>query len=378
MRGQRRIELSQPAFDAAEARALARTLRSGWVGLGPRTARFEERFAAYVGARHCVATSSGTAALHLSLRLLDLGPDDEVIVPALTYVSTAHAVRYVGARVVLADVSPDTLTLDPADVARKITRRTRAVIPMHYGGHPCAMDEIHGLAAAAGLTVIEDAAHATGAVYKGRRIGSLSPLTCFSFQAAKNMTTGEGGAVTCASRRHAIRLRRLRALGISPGLWRRRTRAQPWRWEYQVQEVGHRYAMHDLAAAIGLVQLAKLARHNARRRRLAARYREALADLPWISMPLLQPWARSAHYTFAILTRRRRALARFLGARRVMTGVHYLPIHRQRAYRHLRARVPIADAVWRRILLLPLHPRLSDRAQAYVIDQLRAFGSRWR
>ncbi len=150
MRRARTIELSRPAVGRAEARAVAAVLRSGWLGLGRETARFETRFAAWVGARHCVATSSGTAALQLAVALLDLQPEDEVVVPAITFVATAHAVRYAGARVVLADVSPDTLTLDPADLARKITARTRAVIPVHYGGHPCAMDEIHALAAAAG------------------------------------------------------------------------------------------------------------------------------------------------------------------------------------------------------------------------------------
>ncbi len=375
------IELSRPAVGRAEAAAVGVVLRSGWLGLGRETERFEAGFAAFVGARHCVATSSGTAALQLAVALLDLGPEDEVIVPALTFVATAHAVRYAGARVVLADVSRDTLTLDPADVVAKIGPRTRAVIPVHYGGHPCAMGEIRAVARAAGIAVVEDAAHAAGAAYRGRPVGTLSRLTCFSFNAAKNMTTGEGGAVTCASAAAAARLRRLRVLGMTHDtfgrrrLWERRTlRNAPW--DYEVRELGWKAAMHDVAAAIGLVQLARLDRLNARRRALAARYVDAFADLGWIELPSEAPWARSSWYTFPIRVRARAALARHLATRGIVTGVHYRPLHRHAFYRDLRADVPVADAAWRLLLLLPLHPTLARSEQARVIAAVRSFDRR--
>lgn len=376
MARRRVIELSRPSVGSAEARAVAAALRSGWLGLGPLTARFERRFAMRVGARHCVATSSGTAALHLATTLLGLRAGDEVIVPALTFVATAHAVRYTGARVVFADVAPDTLTLDPADVARKVGPRTRAVIPVHYAGHPCSMDEIHAVAASAGLEVIEDAAHAVGAAYRGRAVGSLSRLTCFSFHAAKNLTTGEGGAITCASAGDAARLRRLRALGMSRDTWRGRGGAGGPRWRYDVREVGYKAAMHDLAAAIGLVQLTKLAALNRRRRVMAARYADAFADLPWLEVPRVQPWAMSAHYSYPVRVRARAALARHLARRGIVTGVHYRPLHHHEVYRDAAAAVPVTDALWRSLLLLPLHPGLRDREQAAVIAGVRAFDRR--
>lgn len=370
------IELSRPSVGNAEARAVAAALRSGWLGLGPLTARFERRFAARMGARHCIATSSGTAALQLATTLIGLRAGDEVIVPALTFVATAHAVRYTGARVIFADVTPDTLTLDPADVRRKLTARTRAVIPVHYAGHPCAMDEIHAIAASAGIVVIEDAAHAVGAAYRGRPVGSLSRLTCFSFHAAKNITTGEGGAVTCASAADDARLRRLRALGMSRDTWGRRGAGRGPRWRYDVTEVGYKAAMHDLAAAIGLVQLTKLASFNARRRAIAARYMKAFADLPWLEVPRVQPWARSAFYSYPVRVRERAALARHLARRGIVTGVHYRPLHHHGVYRSPEAAVPVTDALWRNLLLLPLHPGLREREQAAVIAAIRDFGSR--
>jgi perosamine synthetase len=376
MRRARPIELSVPAIGPREIRAAARVLRSRWLGLGPVTERFEARYARYVGARHCVATSSGTAALHLALTLLDLTPGDEVIVPALTFVATAHAVRYARGRPVFADVAPNTLTLDPADVARKLTRRTRAVIPVHYAGHPAALDELHAVAGDAGIVVIEDAAHAAGARYRGRRIGNLSRLTCFSFHAAKNLTTGEGGAVTCDAELDARTLARRRFLGIADDTWRRRRDGAFWRWRYDVRELGYKYAMNDVAAAIGLVQLAKLERANARRRVLAARYARALGDLSWLELPRVQRWALSAHYTFPVRVRARAALARHLAAAGIATGVHYTPLHHHAAYRDDRADVPVTERVWRRLLLLPLHPTLGRRAQDRVIDAVRGFRPR--
>ncbi len=301
--------------------------------------------------------------------------------PALTFVATAHAVRYAGARVVLADVAADTLTLDPTDLARKITPRTRAVIPVHYGGHPCAMDAIHAIAAAARLAVIEDAAHAAGAAYRGRRVGTLSRLTCFSFHAAKNMTTGEGGAITCASAPDAARLRRLRVLGMSRDTFARRHKTgtrRGWPWQYEVRELGYKAAMHDLAAAIGIVQLAKLEALNARRRVLAARYVEAFADCDWLETPKVAAWAESAHYSFPIRVRARAALARHCAARGIVTGVHYRPLHRHPLYRDRGATLPVTDAVWRRLLLLPLHPGLGREAQERVIAAVRSFDRRGR
>ena len=237
------------------------TLESGWIGLGPRTLAFEDAFALHVGASHCVAVNSGTAAFHLAMLALRLPPDAEVVVPALTFVSTAHAVLLAGAHIVFADVDPQTLNLDPDDLERRLSPRTRAIVPVHYGGSPCAMNEITALARARGAAVVEDAAHAAGAAYGGRKVGALSALTCFSFHGVKNMTTGDGGCVTTGSAEHAAHLRRLRWMGIDRDTWHR-TGGTPAALEYEVTDLGFKYQMNDIAAAIGLVQLAKLERMN--------------------------------------------------------------------------------------------------------------------
>jgi perosamine synthetase len=367
------IPLFRPSVGDEEASAVRDTLASGWVGLGPRTAEFEERFAAHLGARHCVALNSGTAALHLSLVVLALPPDAEVIVPALTFVATAHAVLLAGARVVLADVDDDTLTLDPRDVERRLSPRTRVLLPVHYGGHPCAMDELTALAAHAGATVVEDAAHAAGARWRGRAVGTLSPLTAFSFHGVKNMTTGEGGCVTTSSDAVAARLRRLRWMGIDRDTWQR-TSGPAHDSSYEVAELGFKYHMHDIAAAIGLVQLAKLERLNDRRRALARRYDEALGTLPWVTLPRERPGAHSARHNYAIRVERRDALMAWLRDRGVASAVHYMPLHLHPFYRHLGAAQPVAERAWRRLLLLPLFPDLSDAEQDRVVDAVRAFG----
>lgn len=187
------IQVFKPSLGEAEFDAVKKVMQSGWIGLGPITQEFEEKFSSYIGAKYAIGLNSGTAALHLALKCYDLAPGDEVIVPSLTFVSTVHAIRYVGATPVFADVNEDTLCLDVNDVSRKITPYTKAVIPVHYGGHPCDLDELHAISDPRGILVIEDAAHAAGAIYKGRRIGSISQATCFSFHAVKNMTMGEGG-----------------------------------------------------------------------------------------------------------------------------------------------------------------------------------------
>lgn len=367
------IQLFRPSLGDEEAAAVRDTLASGWVGLGPRTAEFEERFAAHVGARHCVALNSGTAALHLALVVLELPPDAEVIVPALTFVATAHAVVLAGLRLCLADVDPVTLTLDPADVARRLSPRTRVLLPVHYGGQPCAMDELASLADASGAVVVEDAAHAAGARYRGRAVGSISPLTCFSFHAVKNMTTGEGGCVTTGSAAHARRLSRLRWMGIDRDTWQR-TRDATHDSHYEVAELGFKYHMHDIAAAIGLVQLGKLDRLNARRGELARRYDEALADLGWLTVPAHRTDATSAHHNYAIQLDRRDALMAWLREHGIASGIHYMPLHLHPFYRHLGAVLPVAERAWRRLLLLPLYPALTDDEHARVVDAVRAFG----
>lgn len=370
------IPVLQPSIGQEEIDAVSEVLRSGWLGLGPKTELFEQRFADYVGSRFAVALNSGTAALHLAMEVLGIGPGDEVIVPSMTFISTVHAVSYVGATPVFADIERHTMNLSAADIERKITDKTKAIIVVHMGGHPCDMDAIHELAQAKGIKVVEDAAHACGAEYKGRRIGSVSDITCFSFHAVKNLTSGEGGAVTCNAEWMNRKLREKRWVGISRDTWMRSSNEKVYAWQYFVDEVGYKYHMNDLQAAIGLVQLNKLDLLNGRRREIAQRYTEELGDLEWIQLPQEQPYARSSWHLYQIKFNEeinRDRMINHLQEHNIASGVHYYPCHLHPCYIHLKAVVPLSSEIWKKILTLPIHPNVTDEDLDRIISRIRAF-----
>lgn len=379
------IQVFRPSFGQAEIDAVADVMRSGWVGLGPKTAEFEEKFAAYCGAKFAVGLNSCTAALHLSLIALGVKEGDEVFVPPLTFVSTAHAILYVGAVPVFVDVDPKTLCIDVGDAKKKISSKTKAVIPVHYGGHPCEMDEIIEMARQNNLAVIEDAAHACGAEYKGRKIGGIGDTTCFSFHAVKNLATGDGGMITTDDPEIDKFLRRLRWVGIDKDTWERTEAVEMdpedgirkyagYGWYYEVQELGYKCHMNDINAAIGLVQLGRLDEMNEKRRSIAEKYNEAFADVEWIQTPAELPSVRSARHNYVIRTASRDALNLYLREKKIASGVHYLPIHLQPFYRdRFSASVPVAESVWKELLTLPLYPDLGDEELQYVIDCILDF-----
>jgi perosamine synthetase len=367
------IQLFRPDVGDEEIAAVEEVLRSGWIGLGPKTAEFERKFAAFAGSPYAVGLNSGTAALHLALIVAGAGPGDEVIVPSLTFVSTVAAVLYVGATPVFADVEPDTLCIAPQDIDRKISSNTKAIIPVHYGGHPCDMDDISSLAQERDIMIIEDAAHACGAVFKGVRIGTLSQLTCFSFHAVKNLTTGEGGVITVPRADWDKQLRRLRWMGINKDTWARTTEGQVYAWQYSIDELGYKYHMSDLAAAIGLVQLRRLADLNQRRREIVTLYNEGLADIPWIQLPVEREYVQSAWHVYAIRLTQRDKLIAYLKANDVAPGVHYYPIHLHKYYQPWRTALPVTEHEWKRLLSLPMHPRLTNAEVGRVIDLIRGF-----
>lgn len=370
------IPVFRPSVTDTEIEAVSEVLRSGWWGLGPKTLEFEQNFAQYVESKHAIAVNSGTSALHLALHILDLQPGDEVIVPTLTFVSTAHAAVYAGATPVFADARPDTCGLDPEDAARKITRRTRAIIPMHYGGHPVDLDAIHALADKHNLIVIEDAAHAAGARYRGRPIGGLSPMTCFSFQAVKNLACGDGGMITTDNDAWEARLRECRWLGISKDTWKRTSEEKVYAWQYWIHELGFKAHMNDLQAALGLVQLQRLEETNARRRRIAELYDEAFASLPWIERPVREEHCLSSGHIYYVKAPRRDDLLTFLKAHDIAPGVHYYPIHMHPYYAIRRDhRCPVAERLWPRLLSLPVFPDMTDEQVQNVIDVVKAFDS---
>lgn len=370
------IPVLQPSIGQEEIDAATEVLRSGWLGLGPKTEQFEQQFASFAHSRFAVALNSGTAALHLALDVLRIGSGDEVIVPSLTFISTIHAVSYVGATPVFADIEAGTMNICVEDIERKITSRTKAIIVVHLAGHPCDMDAIHDLANSRGIKVVEDAAHACGAEYKGRRIGSTSDMTCFSFHAVKNLTTGEGGAITCNAEWMDRKIREKRWVGISRDTWMRSANEKVYAWQYYVSEVGYKYHMNDLQAAIGLVQLKKLSQLNGRRREIAETYIDELKELDWIELPQEQSYARSSWHLFQIKLNKesqRDRLITHLQEVNIASGVHYYPCHLHPCYIHLQAVVPISSEIWKRILTLPIHPNVTDYDLDRIIDRIRAF-----
>jgi len=375
------LPVFRPSMDQREIDAVADVIRSGWIGLGPRTEEFEKKFAAFVDAKYAIALSSATAALHLSLLALGIGPGDEVLVPALTFVSSSHAILYVGAKPVFVDVEQETLCLDPKDLEKKITPRTKAVIPVDYGGHPADYDAIFKITKKHNLKVIEDASHAAGALYKGKKIGSLTDLTCFSFHAVKNLATGDGGMITTGSAAIAEKLKKLRWVGIDKNTWEREELVseksfRQYGWYYDVTELGFKYHMNDITAAIGLVQLKKLNQANKKRRKLANRYTKYINGLTWLKTPVVCDDVTTAQHNYVIRTKERDKLNLYLKTKGISTGVHYMPIHHFSFYKNnnLEANVPVTDALWEELLTLPLYPTLAIKDQNRVIRAIQEFG----
>ena len=365
------IPVFRPSVGDEEIEAVTEVLRSGWWGLGPKVKAFETAFAEFVGAQHAVGLNSCTAALHLALKVAGVEGGEGITTP-LTFVSSNHAILYNNAKPIFADIEPDTLNISVAEIERHLTPRTKAILVVHYGGHPVDLDEIHALAGPRGIKVVEDAAHAAGAFYKGRRIGSISPLTCFSFHAVKNLAMGEGGAITLNDEAVDQRLRRLRWLGITKDTWSRAEDSR-YAWYYTVDELGYKCHLNDIPAAIGLVQLAKLDQTNARRREIALRYSEGFADLEWLETPVERSYVRSAFHNYVIKVPQREKLMAQLQEQGISTGMHYVPNHLYDLFNQGHNELPVTDQVWRKLVTLPLFPDLTNAQVDQVIESVRAF-----
>ncbi|HTN86011.1 MAG TPA: DegT/DnrJ/EryC1/StrS family aminotransferase, partial [Sorangium sp.] len=325
-----KIPLSDLSFGPEEAEAARQVVASGWLTMGERTAQFEQKLGEALGTPRVLAVTNCTAALHLAYTALSVGPGDEVICPSLTFVATANAALLCGADVVLADVVGEgDLGVDPADIARKITPRTRAIAVVHYAGYPCDMDAISAIAAERGIAVVEDAAHAPLATYRGKALGTLGDVGCLSFFSNKNLAVGEGGAVIARDDALHARMRLLRAHGMTTlTLDRHKGHA----FTYDVVDAGMNYRIDEIRSAIGLVQLGRLAAGNARRRALAARYHERLAAVRGVGLPYRDFYARgvgeSSHHIMPVLLPEgasREAVMEAMKARGVQTSVHYIP-----------------------------------------------------
>lgn len=364
------LPVFKPNYDEQEVQAVRECLQKGWTGCGPKVKEFEEEFARYVGSKYAVATNSCTASLHLAVMTLNI-PGAEIISTPMTFVSTNHAILYNQAVPVFADIQKDTMNIDPADIRAKITPKTRAVIAVHFGGHACDLDEIQALTQKHGLALIEDCAHACGGLYQGRKLGSFGDFGCFSFHAVKNMATGDGGMIVTNDKKHYDRLMKLRWVGISKDTWNRNEKGA-YSWDYNIEELGFKYQMNDITAAIGLVQLRKLDGMNQKRRALAKRYREGLAGISGIELPGEKPGVESARHNFIIKTNDRDGLMEFLKTRQISTGVHYRPNNHYELYQNA-GKTPAAEEVWKRIVTLPLYPSMTTEQQDYVIRSIKVF-----
>lgn len=369
------IPVFRPSVGEEELEAIREVLESGWLGLGPKTTLFEDRFKEYIGIEYAVGLNSCTAALHLALKVLEIGEGDEVLVPSLTFVSTIHAVLYNQAIPVFVDVEEDTLTMSMEDIERKITPKTRAILPVDYAGHPCDLDPILNIAQDKGIYVVEDAAHACGSEYKGRKIGAISDLTCFSFHAVKNLTTGEGGMITTSSEEIDKHLRKLRWVGINKDTWIRSlpSKKPSYAWQYSVEELGFKYHMSDINAAIGLIQLKKLDLMNERRHKIYEIYNQNLDDLGEVITPVEKDYAKSAHHIYALKAERRDELVSHLKENDIAPGVHYFPCHLHPFYKNFKAEVPVTERAWESLISLPMYPDLSEDEIERVVQGVRSF-----
>lgn len=369
------IPLFKPSMSNEEVVAVKKVLFSGWLGLGPKTQEFEEKFAAYMGVKYAIGLNSGTAALHLALKVLNLGPQDEVITTALTFVSTNHAILYNGAKPVFADICEDTMCLDPVDINKKLSKRTKVILPVHYGGHPADLNEILDTVKRKKIYLIEDAAHACGSRYRGRLIGSFGDLTCFSFHAVKNLSVGEGGMITTNNKKFAERLRRLRWMGINKTTWDRSKNKKAYNWEYRVDELGFKEHLDDIHSAIGLVQLKKLERLNLRRRKIVNFYNKALNKIEWINTPVDRPYVKSSHHLYVIKvpSQIRGSLIEHLAKKGISAGVHYFPNHLYKVYKPYYTPLPVTESVYKRIITLPLYPDLNQTQLERIINAIYDF-----
>ncbi|MGC3974395.1 MAG: DegT/DnrJ/EryC1/StrS family aminotransferase [Nitrospira sp.] len=383
---ERAIPFHLPDIGEEEIQAVTDTLRSGWLTTGERTKQFEQDFAQVVRATHAVATNSGTAALHLALRVIGVKEGDEVILPTMTFAATAEVVSYVGAKPVLVDSQPDTLNMDPDAVMRAITPRTKVILPVHFAGHACEMDRLLQLAAKYNLRVVEDAAHAFPAAEHGRIVGGIGDITCFSFYATKSITTGEGGMATTQHAAYAERMRSLSLHGITKDAWNRY--AESGSWYYEIREPGFKYNLTDIAAAIGIEQLRKYRRMWAARCRIAAAYQDAFEDLPELQRPVCRPDYEHAWHLYTIQLRldrlriTRNGFIEALKKAHIGASVHFIPLHMHPYYRETSGYrpddFPRARAAYERMVSLPIYSRMSDADTKRVIEVVRTLVKQYR
>lgn len=372
------VPFHKPYITDDEINEVLHSLRAGWLTMGQKTIGFEDKFRQYIGAQHAVSMNSCTAALHLALKAAGIKEGDEVLLPAVTFTATAEVITYFRATPVLVDVDAETFNIDVAAMEKKITKKTKAVIPVHFAGQPCDMDEICDLAGRRDLLVIEDAAHAIPAWYRGKRVGTIGDLTCFSFYATKALTTGEGGMVTTENEEWAERMRILRLHGISKDAWKRYTNEGSW--YYEVLEAGYKYNMTDIQASLGVAQLRKLDWMWNRRKAIAERYTEAFNSLHEVNVPQVKKDRESAWHLYVIklgldaLTIDRNRFIEELKGTGTMASVHFIPLYKHPFYReafhYSPADYKVSERIFGEIISLPIYPGMTDAETGHVVDSV--------
>lgn len=368
----------KPFISDDEVDEIVDTVRSGWLSMGPKTIKFEEAFNSYIGCKKSIAVSSWTAAGHLTLEAYGIRPGDEVIVPTMTFPATAEIVCYFGAKPVIVDVEEDTLNISLKEIEKAITSRTKAIIPVHYAGQPCDMDEIHEIAKSNNLKVIEDAAHSLPATYKGKKVGTISDVTCFSFYATKTLSTGEGGMICTNDEEIAERCTIMRMHGINRDAWKRYTESSSW--YYEVVAPGFKYNFTDLQASLGLPQLKKVDQMWQSRKNIAAKYTQALKDNELLTLHGVKENRDSSWHLFPIrlklefLKINRAQLIDEMRKLNVGAGVHFMPIHQHIYYNQTfkldNKNYPIASSVFPKLVSLPIYPGMQDGHVDRVINVL--------
>jgi perosamine synthetase len=368
------LPYGRQSIEESDIEAVVEVLRSDWLTTGPKVGEFEEAFAARVGAAHAVSFTSGTAALHAAAFAAGLKAGDEAITTPMTFAATANCVLYQGATPVFADISSDTLNIDPEQVAAKISERTRAILPVDYAGHPAELNAITEMAQRHGLVVIEDACHALGAEYRGKRLGGVADMTVFSFHPVKHITTGEGGMVSTNNPKFAETLRRFRNHGISSDARQRQSAGQ---WHYEMVLLGYNYRLPDFACALGIQQLRRLDANLSRRREIAAQYTKALREIAGVIVPAARDEVSPAWHLYPIrldlakLTADRAQIFAALRAENIVVNVHYIPVHLHPYYRERfgfrDGDFPVAEDAYSRLISLPMFHAMTDADASDVI-----------
>ncbi|WP_044481822.1 DegT/DnrJ/EryC1/StrS family aminotransferase [Paenibacillus antibioticophila] len=373
-----KVRLFKPSVGKEELESIQDSFKSAWLGLGPKVTEFEQRWSQYIGSKESVGVNSCTAALHLALAAYRFPEGKKVLVPALTFASTAMAVLYNRLIPVFVDVDETTLGISLEDLDRKCDKDCVAVMPVHFGGHPVPMDELVAWAKSRGLKVIEDCAHTAGGKYKGKSLGTWGDIGCYSFEEKKCMTTGDGGMISFDDPELLNPLRHVRWIGINKDTWVRYEQSEMGSsdtngWYYEISDIGYKYNMNDLMASIGLVQLQKLDAMNRRRERIIGQYLNAIKDLDYIHPAIPYHLQDSSYWAFIVRVQDRERFIAHMQARGVSTGVHYMPLPMQPLFMKFAGATPVAESIWKQLVTLPLFPDLTAEEIEHVKESIRSY-----